>query len=156
MSRSKPSRGSVNSRAALAALVLLGACDGAQAPEGDAPVRAAIAAYDAAWLAKDSARVADILAPDYLYYTSNGGLSERERSLSFLADTSYHLEKSVRSDLRLEQDGPVVRVTSRWEGKGRYRGEPVLDDQTCGQIWIWKDARWRLYSEHCVNRPPLQ
>jgi hypothetical protein len=142
--------------AALAALAFAAACGGVEAPDGDAPVRAAISAYDAAWLAKDSARVAGILAPGYLYYTSNGGISERERSLSFLADTSYHLEKSVRTDVRLDQDGPVVRVTSRWEGKGWYQGKPVLDDQTCGQIWIWKDARWRLYSEHCVNRPPVQ
>ena len=137
-------------------MVLLGACGGTQVPDGDVPVRAAISAYDAAWLARDTARVADILAPDYLYYTSDGGISERERSLAFLADTSYHLEKSVRSDVRVDQDGPVVRVTSRWEGKGRYQGKPVLDDQTCGQIWTWKDARWRLYSEHCVNRPLVQ
>lgn len=85
--------------------------------------------------------------------TSTGDVSTREQSLEFLADPTYRLSQAVRSDVEITIAGPVARVTSRWEGRGEYQGEPVIDDQTCGQTWLWRDGRWELFTEHCVNRP---
>ena len=130
------------------------ACGSPSADQGtDADLRAAVAAYDSAWQAKDSAGVAEWLAPEYVYVTSSGDLSPRARTLEFLADPSYHLTQSVRSDVEITIAGLVARVTSRWEGRGEYQGRPVLDDQTCGQTWVWRENRWQLFTEHCVNRP---
>lgn len=134
----------------------LAACEGpgnAPAPGDEAALRAAIAAYDSAWLSKDAAAVERIVLPDYLYFTSLGGLDDRSDMLGFLADTSYALARSRRTEVQLTFAGPVARVSSRWEGEGRYRGEPVLDDQTCGMDWMKVDGAWRLFTEHCVNRP---
>ena len=114
---------------------------------------AAIAAYDSAWLAKDSVRVAGILASEYTYFTSVGGLSDRLATLAFLGDTGYVLTLSRRTDVRARLVGTTAVISSRWEGAGRYRAERVQDDQTCGQTWVWNGA-WLLLSEHCVNRPP--
>ena len=47
----------------------------------------------------------------------------------------------------------MASVTSRWEGRGEYQGRPVLDDQTCGQTWLWRMGPWQMFTEHCVNRP---
>ncbi len=116
-------------------------------------LRASVAAYDSAWQAKDSGRVAPLLASDYLYVTSTGDLTSRARTLEFLMDPTYHLTEVVRSDIRVTISGPVARVTSRWEGRGEYQGRPVLDDQRCGQTWVWRDDRWLLFTEYCVNRP---
>ncbi len=116
-------------------------------------IHALVATYDSAWAAKDTAVVGRLLAPAYAYFTSTGRLSGRARSLGFLTDTSYVLTRSHRSDVRVVVAGPVARVASRWEGTGRFQGQPVLDDQTCGQIWVWGQGRWLLFSEHCVNRP---
>jgi ketosteroid isomerase-like protein len=119
----------------------------------DVRLRAAVAGYDSAWQAKDSARVARYLASDYTYFTSNGGMSSLAESFGFLRDTTYRLSRSHRSELGITIAGTVARVSSRWEGVGEYQGEPVLDDQNCGQTWVWREARWQLFSEHCVNRP---
>lgn len=135
---------------------LAGCLVGGETPDPDAErtLRAAISAYDSAWQAKDVRAIEQLLSPDYLYFSSVGGLSDRAETLRFLADTSYVLTRSRRSDLRLTLAGPVARVSSRWEGEGRYRGEAVRDDQTCGQAWMRADGNWRLFTEHCVNRPP--
>lgn len=134
----------------------LAACNGAgnsPTPRDEAALRAAIAAYDSAWLAKDAAVIERIVLPDYLYFSSQGGLDDRSAMLGFLADTSYALTRSRRTEVQLTFAGPVARASSRWEGEGRYRGEPVVDDQTCGMTWIREDGVWRLFTEHCVNRP---
>lgn len=133
---------------------LVSACGPASPePAGDeAALRAAIAGYDSAWQAKDSARVAPYLASDYAYFTSTGGLSTRAESFGFLRDTTYWLTRSDRSELEITMSGTVARVSSRWIGEGMYQGGVVRDDQTCGLIWIWRDERWQLFSEHCVNR----
>ena len=115
---------------------------------------AAIATYDSAWLAKDSVIVARMLAPEYTYFTSTGGLSDRQATLAFLADTGYALTLSRRTDVRTRLVGKTAVISSRWEGAGRYRAERVQDDQTCGQTWIRDRGTWLLLSEHCVNRPP--
>lgn len=133
------------------------ACGSDSAPSSDradeAHLRVAVAAYDSAWQAKDSARVAPLLSSDYIYFTSTGGLTSRARTLEFLMDPTYHLIQVARSEIGIAIAGPVARVTSRWEGRGEYQGRPVLDDQTCGQTWVWRDGRWQLFTEHCVNRP---
>lgn len=132
------------------------ACGSHSAPSENrgtaAQLRASVAAYDSAWQARDSARVSPFLAPDYTYMTSTGGLSSRAQTLEFLMDPTYRLAQVVRSDMDITIDGPVARVTSRWEGRGEYQGRPVLDDQTCGQTWVWRDDAWQLFTEHCVNR----
>ena len=122
-------------------------------PAGDeAALRTAIAGYDSAWKAKDSIRVAQYLAPDYAYFTSTGDLSSRAESFGFLRDTTYWLTRSDRSELDITISGTVARVSSRWMGDGMYQGSVVRDDQTCGLIWTWREQRWQLFSEHCVNR----
>jgi hypothetical protein len=117
-------------------------------------LRAALAIYDSAWLAKDGPTVERILAPEYTYFTSIGGLNDKAATLAFLADTGYTLTLSRRTDVRVKLAGTTAVVSSRWEGQGRYHAEPVRDDQTCGQTWLWRSDRWVILSEHCVNRPP--
>ncbi len=141
-----------------AALLMLAAALGCPSPppplaEAEGDLRALVARYDSAWNAKDSATVARILAPSYAYFTSSARLSDRDASLGFLADTGYVLDSTRRSEIRIVVDGPVARVASRWEGHGRFQGRPVRDDQTCGQTWVWSRRAWRLFTEHCVNRP---
>jgi len=44
-------------------------------------LRAALATYDSAWLARDSRTVERILSPEYTYFTSNGGLNDKAATL---------------------------------------------------------------------------
>jgi ketosteroid isomerase-like protein len=143
--------------AATVTLLSAASCNAAPAPPSGAAavnaIRELVRTYDAAWLAKDTTTAARLLAPDYVYFTSTGRLTSRSESLAFLSDTSYVLVEMDRSEVEIALAGPVARVSSRWRGTGRYQGAPVRDDQTCGQIWIWAEGRWRLFAEHCVNRP---
>jgi hypothetical protein len=86
--------------------------------------------------------------------TSLGGLSDKTATLAFLADTGYVLALSRRTDVQAKISGSTAVVSSRWEGLGWCHAEPVKDDQTCGQAWIWSAGSWLLLSEHYVNRPP--
>ena len=134
------------------ALLALSACV-SSAPGGtEADLRRRIATSDSAWAAKDVAGVDQVLAPEYTYFTSNGGLSDRAASLEFLTDTAYHLTRSERTEVQVTISGAVARISSRWQGEGMYRGDVVQDDQTCGQTWVYRGARWMLFTEHCVNR----
>jgi hypothetical protein len=133
-------------------LLIVAACSSSPTPGSEADLRVRVATYDSAWAVKDAAVVDGVLAPEYTYFTSNGGLSDRATSLGFLADTGYHLTRSERTDIEVTIAGTSGRISSRWQGEGRYRGEVVRDDQTCGQSWLYRETRWMLFTEHCVNR----
>jgi hypothetical protein len=132
-------------------LLLALACTSPPADQEGA-LRAALARYDSVWAAKDSAAIDALLAPEYLYFSSTGELSRKGTTLSFLADTSYTLTSSHRTEVEVTLDGALGRVSSRWQGRGRFQGQVVDDDQTCGLTWVLREGRWLLFTERCVGR----
>lgn len=113
-----------------------------------------VAQYDSAWSRRDTSAVSRLLAPQYQYFTSRGGVSSRAETLALLSDPSYRLEQADRSEVRVSISGPVTVVGSRWVGRGTYKGEAFKDDQRCGQTWLQTGRRWQLLSEHCVQITP--
>lgn len=136
---------------AITAPVAAGQQPGARAED---VVAALIDRYDQAWNARDTAIVDRFLAPEYQYFTSVGGMSSRAETLAFLRSPDYQLEYARRSEVRVRVSGPVAVASSRWQGHGRYRGEPFTDDQRCGQVWLQTAAGWQLLSEHCTQIAP--
>jgi len=116
-------------------------------------VAVSIARYDRAWNSRDTATVNGLLAPEYQYFTSRGGLNSRAVTMRFLASPDYQLERATRTDVAIRVSGPVAIASSRWQGSGRYRGKPFVDNQLCGQTWV-RGAGWQLVSEHCVQIAP--
>src|SRR5687768_7994555 len=55
--------------------------------------------YDTAWKKKDTKAVAVILAADYVYFSSTGGLTDRTRTLAFLGSPDYKLTLMERSEI---------------------------------------------------------
>jgi hypothetical protein len=119
-----------------------------------AAVTSLVARYDSAWNRRDSATVSRLLAPEYQYFTSRGGISKRSESLTFLSSKDYVLDHAKRMEVSVTLSGPVAVVSSRWQGQGSYRGEAFKDDQRCGQTWLRTDRAWQLVSEHCVQIQP--
>ena len=113
-----------------------------------------VARYDRAWNGRDSLTVNELLAPNYQYFTSRGGVSSRGETMKFLADSGYVLERAHRSELAVTVSGTVAVVSSRWQGQGSYRGERFVDDQRCGQTWVRNGRAWQLLNEHCVQIAP--
>ena len=114
-------------------------------------VGALVARYDSAWNRQDTVEVSRLLAPQYQYFTSRGGVTHRAETLAFLGAPDYRLERARRSEVEVALSGPVAVVSSRWIGNGTWRGEAFDDDQRCGQTWVRTERRWQMLSEHCVQ-----
>jgi hypothetical protein len=117
-----------------------------------------VAQYDSAWNRRDTSAVARLLAPEYRYFTSRGAVSSRAETLAMLSAPDYRLEHASRSEIGVsytqERDLAVAVVSSRWVGRGTYRGHAFKDDQRCGQTWLATYRSWLLVSEHCVQITP--
>lgn len=111
----------------------------------------AAAAYDAAWYKKDVAAAESFLAPEYVYFSSTGGLSNREETLKFLKSPDYVLTFVERSEIKAFRNGDTVVVSSRWKGEGKYGSSEIDDDQRCGQVFVKSRGKWMLLSEHCTQ-----
>ena len=114
-------------------------------------VLALVAAYDRAWLSRDTTTVGLVLAPEYQYFTSRGAVESRADALAVLRAPEYVLDQGARSELAVRIAGPVVVVSSRWRGRGSFRGAKFTDDQRCGQVWRRAAPGWQVLSEHCVD-----
>ena len=106
--------------------------------------------YDDAWNKKDSATVNKILAPNYMYFSSEGGITKRKAALDFLVSPKYKLTFAERSEIEAYPSGDVVIVSSRWKGKGTYEKGIIDDDQRCGLVFVRQNRVWKLLSEHCA------
>jgi len=107
--------------------------------------------YDEAWNKKDSKTVDKILASDYVYFTSTGGISSRQETLAFLNSPKYNLTFAERTEVKLFRTGDTIIVSSRWKGKGTYDKEEINDDQRCSLVFAKEGKQWKLLSEHCTQ-----
>ncbi len=116
------------------------------------PVGIALTQYDSAWNKKDVASATRILADDYVYFSSTGGLTDRKSTLEFLVSPEYKLTFVERSEVKLlSTSNTVAIVTSRWKGRGTFGKEEINDDQRCGLVFTKIGKSWKLLSEHCVQ-----
>ncbi len=115
-------------------------------------IMSALSEYDGAWNKKDVEAVSRMLASDYVYFSSTGGLTTRQATLDFLRSPEYKLTFVERSELRLiSRLTNVAVISSRWKGRGSYGKEAINDDQRCGLVFVKQAKRWQLLSEHCTQ-----
>jgi Domain of unknown function (DUF4440) len=116
-----------------------------------------VAQYDSAWKQRDTSAVDRLLAPEYKYSTSQGGVRSRAETLALLSAPDYRLEHANRSEIVVSPSGSLigsVAVSSRWVAHGTYRGQAFKDDQRCSQTWLRTSQTWQLLGEHCVQMTP--
>jgi len=119
--------------------------------KADQQISDLVTRYDAAWLKKDVAAVQRILAPEYVYFSSEGKLNDRKSTFDFLQKDSYKLDRSERSDIEVRRTGQTAVVSSRWIGTGTFDGKPINDDQRCGIVLSKVKGNWLIVSEHCTR-----
>ena len=107
--------------------------------------------YDDAWNKKDAKTVGEVLAEEYVYFSSTGALSNRKETLDFLVSPKYVLTFVERSEIKAFRRGETVVVSSRWKGKGSWAEGEINDDQRCGQVFVKDGKNWKMLSEHCVQ-----
>jgi len=140
---------------ALLALLYAFASGAAYGQTGDAlsaSIKKALAEYDTSWNKKDVTAVSRVLADDYVYFSSTGGLTDRKRTLDFLGSPDYKLTFVERTEIKvLSRSDGVAVVSSRWKGRGTYGKEEINDDQRCGLVFVRQRKQWMLLSEHCTQ-----
>lgn len=112
---------------------------------------AALKKYDDAWNKKDSKGVDAILHKDYLYFTSEGDMTSREKTLEFLVWPKYVLTFVERSEIKAFGTENTIVVSSRWKGRGTYDTTPINDDQRCSLVFVKERKGWKLLSEQCTQ-----
>lgn len=100
--------------------------------------------------------VDSVLAPSYIYFTQSGGTFSRDSVVQTAGSPTYTLEKVNRTEFDVVLYDNTAIVSTRWEGRGMYRGTPFDENQRCS-ITIYKtDDKVEILSEHCtpirVNR----
>jgi len=137
---------------ALSCALLFGAVSNAAAERtAESEVAGVIKAYDEAWGRKDAAAFEQMLAADYVYFTSKGALWPRQRWLGLMLSPKYALASAERSEIVVHRTADTAVVGSRWKGHGTYDGKPFRDDQRCSLVLARSPTGWKVLSEHCTQ-----
>jgi hypothetical protein len=116
----------------------------------DQEVITAINKFDNGWENKNLKAVDSVLSPAYIYFTQSGGTFSRDSVVATAGERDYSLQDMSRSELEITLYGTTAIVSTRWKGKGVYRGIPFNEDQRCSIVLIKKDNKVEILSEHCT------
>lgn len=114
----------------------------------------AINKFDYGWENKNLHTVDSVLAPAYVYFTQSGGTFSRDSVVATAGENTYILHDVSRSEFVITTYGNTAVVSSRWKGKGIYRGAPFDEDQRCSIVLIKRNNKVEILSEHCTPVKP--
>jgi len=106
--------------------------------------------FDDGWQNKNRHIVDSVLAPAYVYFTQSGSIFSRDSVVATAGESSYILQNTSRSEFVVTLYDNTAIVSTRWKGKGIYRGAPFDYDQRCSIVVIKKDNKVEILSEHCT------
>jgi len=136
------------------ALVFLSSCGRKQTYLTEQEVVDVIKKFDDGWRHKNLAVVDSVLAPGYIYFTQSGGLFSRDSVVQTAGSPAYTLEFMTRTGFNVELSENTAVVSTRWIGKGSYKGVPFDEDQRCSITVIKSNGKVQIFSEHCTPIRP--
>jgi hypothetical protein len=110
----------------------------------------AIKKFDNGWEHKELKAVDSVLSPGYVYFTQSGGTFSRDSVVATAGENTYALKDMSRTEMNVTLYGNTAIVSTRWKGKGSYRGTPFDEDQRCSITVMKKDGKVEILSEHCT------
>lgn len=110
--------------------------------------------FDFGWENKNLKTVDSVLAPAYIYFTQSGGTFSRDSVVATAGENSYLLDTVSRTEFVITTYGTTAVASTRWKGKGIYRGIPFNEDQRCSVVLVKKDDKVQILSEHCTPVKP--
>ena len=113
-----------------------------------------IKAFDEGWRKKNLKMVDSVLAPSYIYFTQSGGTFSRGNLVLTAGSPEYTLQSMDRSAFFVQLYGNTAVVSTRWKGKGMYKGVPFDEDQRCSITIIKARNKVEILSEHCTPIKP--
>jgi Domain of unknown function (DUF4440) len=109
--------------------------------------------FDNGWEHKNMEEVDSVLSPSYIYFTRSGGIFSRDSVVATAGESSYLLKDVSRSEITTTIYHNTAIVSTRWRGKGMYRGNPFDEDQRCSIVVVKNGNKVEILSEHCT---PIQ
>ena len=115
-------------------------------------VRDFVKYYDNMWAKRDTIAMKEAMAENYIYFTSVGSTSDRNKILGwFVPADKYKVDTAIRSEIDVTIHGNTAVVSSRWIGSGSFDGEKFRDDQRCSLTIQKENGEIKLISEHCTQ-----
>ena len=106
--------------------------------------------FDNGWEHKNLHAVDSVLSPSYVYFTQSGSTFSRDSVVNTAGENTYTLRDMSRTEVLITVDGNTAIASTRWKGKGTYRGVPFDEDQRCSITFIKKNGKVEILSEHCT------
>ncbi len=110
----------------------------------------AIKKFDDGWQNKNLHAVDSVLSPAYIYFTQSGRTFSRDSVVATAGENTYTLDDMSRSEIAITLYDNTAIVSTRWKGKGIYRGTPFNEDQRCSIVLIKLSNKVEILSEHCT------
>jgi hypothetical protein len=131
-------------------LIALYSCNLWQSPLTEDEVTNVISHFDNGWEHKNMKEVDSVLSPSYIYFTRSGGTFSRDSVVATAGESSYSLKDVSRSDFVITIYNNTAIVSTRWKGKGMYRGIAFDEDQRCSIVVVKTGDKVEILSEHCT------
>jgi Domain of unknown function (DUF4440) len=131
-------------------LTVLYSCNLWQSPLTEDEVTNVISRFDNGWEHKNMKEVDSVLSPSYIYFTRSGGTFSRDSVVATAGESSYSLKDVSRSDFVITIYNNTAIVSTRWKGKGMYRGIAFDEDQRCSIVVVKTGDKVEILSEHCT------
>lgn len=131
-------------------LLLLSSCGKKQSYLTELEVIDVIKKFDEGWRSKNLPEVDSVLAPGYIYFTQSGNLFSRDSVVQTAGSPAYTLEFMTRGSFDVEISENTAVVSTRWRGKGSYKGVPFDEDQRCSITVVKSNGKVQIFSEHCT------
>ena len=118
----------------------------------EAEVKDFITAYDKAWTDRDTLAMKEMMAEQYIYFTSTGATTNRNSIIGWFTPAGkYKVDTAYRNEISIILNGNTAIVNSHWAGNGSFAGESFNDDQRCGLVVQKMNDKIKIISEHCVQ-----
>jgi ketosteroid isomerase-like protein len=103
--------------------------------------------YLDAHIARDRARLDQILSDDFTFSHYWGGVADKARRLSLLENQDFTFESIDTSSVEVTVTGDTARVTGEAVVRGNYRGRPFLTTPyNYERNYERRDGRWQIVS----------
>lgn len=130
-------------------------CKKKQTPLTEEEVITVVKRFDEGWKGKNLSIVDSVLAPAYIYFTQSGGTFNRTNLVETAGSSDYLLNSAERIEYKIKMFENTAVVSTRWIGKGVYKGVDFDENQRCSLTIIKIDNKVQILSEHCTPIKPL-
>jgi hypothetical protein len=135
-------------------ITVIPSCKRIQSPLTKEEVITVINRFDEGWKNKNLKTVDSVLAPAYIYFTQSGGIFSRSSLVQTAGSPDYTLDTMDRREFYVELYENTAVVSTRWQGKGIYKGVYFNEDQRCSLTIIKSNDKVEILSEHCTPIKP--